>query len=181
MRFILGIVLASTLLASCVSAPERKIVDGPFFNLRTYFQEEIPKLKAKTPIRKQVTVNGETEEQLLDSINFERELRAFSESDINKPAWFDSYSIDSILTNGQLKQLQYRALKEEFRTREIDIDWTNGKQVEQIRILRRSESPLAKSKQELIYRPQERYQIRSWQEIQFGEDTEILIEVFFFR
>jgi hypothetical protein len=179
MRFILGILLTSTLLASCVSAPERKIVDGPFFNLRIYFNEEISKLKAKTPIRKQVTVGGETEEQVLDSLDFNRELRAFSESDINKPAWFDLYRIDSISANGQLQQLQYRALEEDLRTREIDIDWMDGEQVEQIRILRRSESPLAKSKQELIYRPSEGYQIRSWQEIQFGEDTEILVEVFF--
>jgi len=94
-----------------------------YFDLDGYFKNESARLtKANPSVNKSVTHNGVTESKKLHIENWNIELSLFRQSDINKPAWRNSYSV---LKDSDL--LIYKALEPELVTREILIKLADGK------------------------------------------------------
>ncbi|MDX1941398.1 MAG: hypothetical protein SFU99_12650 [Saprospiraceae bacterium] len=148
-----------------------------FFDLKGYFNSEVKRLnQEKLTVSKKVAINGENEEKTLNTLDFAKELDVFIKSDINRPDWTDKYEIDSTLQDGKLTRLQYQALNEKLRTREIFIEFANN-QVQKIHILNGGNSIVAGSQQELTYLPKEGYTIKSRQYTMLSKDKELSIEV----
>ena len=96
---------------SCQSTTSKPVggLEKPYFDLKSYFENEKTRLAAISNFKKTTVVDGKEETKQLETINFDNELRIFAEADINRPAWFDKYLIDSILQDGNLTRIDYTA------------------------------------------------------------------------
>ncbi|MEK7254564.1 MAG: hypothetical protein AAB316_07460, partial [Bacteroidota bacterium] len=95
----------------------------PFFDLKGYFNQEVQRLANIRSIKKTAVVDGQKEEKMLDTLNFEQELKIFSDNDINRPAWSGKYQMDSIFNeNKELVKLNYTASDESLKTQKMEID-----------------------------------------------------------
>lgn len=131
-----------------------------YFDIKEYFKDEALRLtKTGHVINKSVTHNGATESKKIKIANWARELNLFTESDINKPAWSSSYTIDSTATN-----ITYKAKYPELKTRYITICRENG-EVSAIEIENDTHNILYSTTEKLTYLPNIFYQIEKTQKI----------------
>jgi len=73
-----------------------------YFDFHQYFNAEVADLQGSMPkIKKTIVLNGVSEEKTIstDSGIWVSELKPFLAMDINKPAWKDAYSVDTIRAN----------------------------------------------------------------------------------
>ena len=183
MKKILLLFFTFLLLSACknnVAKPNPSSVVGlPFFDLKGYFEKEITRLEGIKKGKKTSVVNDKREEKTLDSLDFRSELKIFSSSDINRPAWADKYDIEELFNpKGQQAETNYLAKSEKLKTRKISIEFEAGK-VSKIFIENRIPSLIATTRQRLSYRPQKGYSIEINQKVIFSADNYFLVEVAF--
>jgi hypothetical protein len=109
---------------------------------------------------KTVTHNGVTESKKVKIDNWMRELSLFSESDINKPAWRDSYKIQQTDHT-----LIYMATDTTLKTREIIINKKQDGQVQYIAIYNYTKNLLYDTREKLTYMPDSIYKIEKTQHV----------------
>ena len=172
-------------LLSCNNAQQSTsdaAVELPFFDLKSYFTEEISKLTEQNPtVQKQVAIDGQTEEQELQNLDFEQELQSFLNADINRQAWYDKYQIDSTVVNNELAALKYTALEEDLKIRNILIEFGTQQQVKSVAIESSTESFVASSRQLLAYKESEGYSIQTSQGTAIGKTQDIKVEITFVK
>ncbi len=168
-------------LAACQSngpAPE-KAPELPFFDLQSFFEAEIQRLNEKQPrLQKTVMVNDKEESQTLSRLAYDQELSVFLNSDINRPAWYDKYQIDSVRKDNQLARLEYTAQDPDLRVRKIQVHFA-GDEVSAVIIDKKTDNIVARSGQHLEYRPDEGYQIQSRQQTTISKEQDLEINVRF--
>lgn len=148
-------------------------IGNPYFSLESYFSGEIDRLTSlDNPVKKTVSINGETESQTLRISNWRHELDPFLGADINKAAWKTSYSIDSIEN-----VLVYRALEPDLKTRKITIEKDSGGQVRRIEMENELVNWIYQSKEQLKYVPDSLYEIKKQQTIRIVGTNEYHILV----
>ena len=151
--------VACLIFASCSGAEqvrERKFVD-----IHGYVSDEIKHLeKQKVSVNKTVSRNGVSESKKNFSPDWNTELTLFSDSDINKPAWRDSYRVDS-----DSNQTSYTALDNKLRTRSILIKKNNSGKITELAIVNRTSNYLYSSSEELLYIPDSLYRIIKKQDV----------------
>uniref|UniRef100_UPI0035BBD88E hypothetical protein n=1 Tax=Mucilaginibacter sp. TaxID=1882438 RepID=UPI0035BBD88E len=127
---------------------------------KEYFKQEASRLtKLNHDVKKSVQHNGSTESKQVHIPNWARELNLFTESDINKPAWSRSYTVDSTATN-----ITYKAKFPELKTRYITVCKVNGK-VSAIEIENDTHNILYSTTEKLTYLPDTFYQIEKTQKV----------------
>lgn len=156
--------------------------DKVFFDLRTFFEQEIVRLKAENPkIKKEIEINGKREEQTQEEVDFEKELAIFMRADINKPAWREKYKIDSTMVADQLTRLAYAAIDSSLKTRLLFIEFDQKEQVEKVFISNKTNSPLIQSEQQLTFEPAKGYRIENKQDLSLSKDSQLTIVATFSR
>ncbi|HMQ49316.1 MAG TPA: hypothetical protein PKA00_17870 [Saprospiraceae bacterium] len=168
------------LLASCQQAQKESTeIEARFFDLKNYISAEIERLNQEQPnVRKKVAINGKTEEHDFHQLHYEKELDVFLQSDINRLAWYDKYQVDSLMENGQLKTLIYKATDPKLKTQKLEINLANAK-VESIHIANQSYTFIATAQQTAIYQPDSGYSFESLQSNILGSKRDISMEVQF--
>ena len=142
-------------LAGC-SSRENSDTSKHFFDFKEYFEKEAIRLQKENPvIEKTVSQNTQPEKKELKLSNWEAELELFTESDINKPAWQDSYRI---VKSGL--ETQYVALDNDLKTKKILIRFSKEGPVEQVSILNSIKNALYSSSEQLDYFPDSLYRIK---------------------
>jgi hypothetical protein len=170
--------LFSTFIACQNTPPQYNGQKTAYFDLKSYFKTEIARLKHDGQhVKKTVTLNGKSEEKVLDSLNFEEELAPFLASDINRPAWSDYYmsktvplqnvSGSAISNNGEM--LEYYALKDHLKTRSIVVEKSNTDM--KVNILNAEETIATKAETRLTYDNRTGYTIATVQKLMGTEDT----------
>lgn len=155
-------------LFSC--KPDIKDTGSRYFDLKAYFKKDCPRLDHKSPqVTKTVGYNGNTETKKIRVKNWEKELELFSGSDINKPAWRQSYNVQEDST-----QLTYTAKTPDVRTRLIQIK-KRGDAVKSIYIINQESNILYQSTEKLTYVPDSLYQIDKLQKVKFLGTNKYLI------
>ncbi len=170
-----------SILCSCADSSGEVLKPGEkkYFDLKAYFDGETQRLELFDHVKKIAIVDGVKEEHLQDSINFDQELKVFSNADINRPAWSDKYSIDSVFNERkELVQLVYENIDNDLRTKKISIDFEGGN-VSRIQIENTSNSAIADTRQLLTYLPKTGYTIESKQKVTLSEDNVFVVEVKF--
>ncbi len=77
---------------SCSERQEK--IHYSYFDIKDLFVKQITDLSKNKPVFiKSAKLNGEQETQELTTINWKKELEPFVESDLNKPAFVQSYNI----------------------------------------------------------------------------------------
>ncbi|MCC8423870.1 hypothetical protein [Mucilaginibacter sp. UR6-11] len=151
----------SVFLPSC--RPDR-VQDGAalkFFDLKGYFKADTARLrKLNHLITKTVTHNGITETKKVHIRNWGLELNLFSQSDINKPAWRDSYVIEN---SGHT--IIYRAKNNDLKTQLIVINKKDDNTIKWIMIYNNTQNLLYQTTEKLSYFPDSLYIIKKYQTV----------------
>ena len=151
-----------------------------FFDLKSYFQQEKLRLKNVNGFTKKTTIDKSDEVHHFDTLNLVEELQIFENSDINRIAWFDKYSTDSIFVDTKIRSIHYKALDPKLKTQEIKIDFGEDGP-SKIHINNLSVSTILESTQKLFYQPLIGYTIESWQKMILSEEKEVIVDVQFDR
>lgn len=141
--------------------------ENSYFSLKDFFQSEIKKLQSQQIVlHKYANLNKEQEKKALHEINWATEFSPFLQSDINKPAWKDSYQIDSIANKLGMLEIKYTTLKPELRTQEISLVFQKGQTAPRlIKIANQSRNPIYNSTEKLQYEVGKSYLIENEQHI----------------
>lgn len=131
-----------------------------YFDLKGYFRADSARLAGLNRLTfKTVTHNGITESKKVHIANWGLELGLFSASDINKPAWRDSYQIQDTADS-----IVYRAKYPELKTREITISKQKNK-IKRIVIYNHTKNILYQTSERLSYFPDSIYIIEKSQQV----------------
>jgi hypothetical protein len=146
-----------------------------YFDLKEFFRTDSARLARLNPtVTKTVSHNGEAETKKLKVMNWGQELGLFTSSDINKPAWKDSYSIDN---NGD-SVITYKAKFPELKTRYIVIR-KKGNEVVSVYIFNAVSNLLYNTIENLSYEPGKSYVIQKHQYVKLmGRNDYIIKGVF---
>lgn len=149
-----------------------------YFSLKDFFESEIQNLQSQQIVlHKFATLNEEVEKKALSEIDWRTEFTPFINSDINKPAWKDSYRIDSTSNEiGQLKII-YTAQNTDLRTQEIAITFgKNAQTPSDIRIVNLTENPIYDTTERLQYVVGKTYLIENQQKVMWMKSDNFKIE-----
>ncbi|MEO6499800.1 MAG: hypothetical protein ABIN95_12325 [Mucilaginibacter sp.] len=167
-----GIISVALFLPACKPEIKETGATGKYFDLKAYFKADSARLsKLPQPILKTVTHNGVTESKKVRIDNWARELNLFSESDINKPAWRDSYQ-----TQQTDHTLIYLATDTTLKTREIIINKKKDGLVQYIAIYNYTKNLLYDTREKLTYIPDSIYKIEKTQHVKLlGNNKYVII------
>ncbi|MEO6149702.1 MAG: hypothetical protein ABIN95_14610 [Mucilaginibacter sp.] len=140
--------------------PDVKVITAKFFDVKGFFEADSARLMKLDPIvKKTVSHNGKAETKSLHIKNWGSELSLFINSDINKPAWHDGYTI---VETPDL--MRYTAKEPDLKTRELTIKKQGGK-VQSITIVNSTKNLLYTNTEKLYYRPDSLYRIEKTQHV----------------
>jgi hypothetical protein len=111
-------------------------------------------------VDKTVSRNSVSENRENISPNWDAEFSMFAESDINKPAWTDSYTVrtDSSGTS-------YTAIDNKLRTRSIRLKKNKSGSIIEVAVVNLTKNYLYSSSEELLYIPDSLYRILKKQDV----------------
>ncbi len=179
------LVLLSVVLISFTSCEELANQTMPndvvFFDLKKFIAEEVLRLNKLNPqVEKTTRVNDNTETKTLNLEDFQSELKIFQEADINKLAWIDKYTADSVFVGNQISSISYQAIDDKLTTRSLKINLINSK-VAKVEIKTQASSIVTNVEKHLIYEPDIRYSILSKQKTTGSDVNEVAIEGAFLK
>jgi hypothetical protein len=171
----LGIYISGAILLACLPAckPDVKETGATvnYFDLKGYFDAEAVRLsRANKTVLKTVVHNTNTESKKVKITNWARELDLFTGSDINRPAWKNSYRV---ISSGDI--LFYKAKYPELKMREMVIK-KDKLQVRWVLIFNRNKNILYQTNEKLSYFPDSLYLIEKTQKIRLMGSNEYVIK-----
>jgi len=154
-------------IASCKRDSNAAVDTKAFFDIKGYFEADSARLTKDNPlVTKTVTHNRVPETQKLHITNWGTELSLFTQSDINKPAWRNSYysnTTDNITI--------YLAKDPSLKTQKVVIKRENDK-LKWIMIINHTKNILYENTEMLSYFPDSLYLIQKKQRVRvLGTDT----------
>ncbi len=165
------ILFIATLLPSCKPGNLQTDTSSKYFDIKGYFEADTARLTKSNPlITKTVTHNGVTETKKLHIDNWGAELSLFIQSDINKPAWRESYNVDSSATG-----LIYRAKTLDLKTQLIVIN-KQGDKIKWVMLYNSSKNYLYETNEKLSYFPDSLYIIQKHQKVRLLGANNYLIK-----
>ena len=164
------------LMCAAACRPQIKGQQGSkvYFDLKGYFKNDSARLAKLHPlINKTVGHNGATQTKNVYIDNWGSEFELFTSSDINKPAWQQSYDVkknDSMLV--------YSAKLPGLKTRQIVIK-RSGNRIKSITIFNHTKNVLYENTEKLSYFPDSVYLIEKTQQVKLlGKNTYTIKGVF---
>ena len=89
-------VLCIVLGISACQSESVEIKVKKYYDLKGLIERQIEALKSEKPkVQKDISVNEVVENQVVDSLDWSKELDFFIQADLNKPAFVSSYRVDS--------------------------------------------------------------------------------------
>jgi len=162
--FAVSTVFGGLLLLGAACRPDNTKSDGAlkYFDLKGYFTNDTARLnKQHQLVTKTVKHNGVSETQNVKIGNWGEELEMFLSADINRPAWKNSYTVqtgDGITS--------YRAKEPDLKVREILIKREGGK-IKWFFIYTYTKNILYQTSEELSYYPDSLYVIKKDQRVRW--------------
>jgi hypothetical protein len=162
--FYIPLLLLALVTSACHKNKDH-VVAAHYFNIKKFFLDEALNLShGNTSVRKTTGKDMESAVNQTCPTNWEKELEIFSECDINKPAWVNSYKVDSIVmanytvvnyhTSESLPVKKIQVLKSIDGIRSIYIERSSG-------------NPVYHSFQKLLYTKDKGYNISGEQKVLF--------------
>ena len=172
--------LSSTLLFFSCENNKPPTQTASYFDLKSYFEKQAKELSRNNlKLKKSVSKDNETEEKLFDKPDWKEELKPFSECDINKPSWKNSFRIDSTEDLG-IQCISYSAKDSSLKIKSINFCFEHDS-LTFIRIEKHTDNMYYDNYTVLNYFPQKAYSIKSSQKINFTKETSITINGIFLR
>ncbi|UEG54698.1 hypothetical protein LLH06_06950 [Mucilaginibacter daejeonensis] len=167
-KLLSSVLLCASGLVACRPDVHESTSENKYFDLKGYVSADISRLARRNAGVTKTVQHNRTGKQTktISTINWEQELAPFVSSDINKPAWRQSYS-----TEQKGDSTVYTALQHELNTRRIVIHQQDG-HVSQIAIDNATHNLLYNNSERLIWYPDSLYVINKWQKVRLlGENV----------
>lgn len=165
-----GFVLIVSVFFLPMCKPDIKKYKNDYFELNSYFLQQGKKYAdSDFYVLKTVSRNGEAETKRVKIADWPGELSVFSESDINKPAWKNSYKTT---VSGDFTI--YKAKEPDLKTREIILKKQKNR-IEYIMIFNTVNNQLFQTREKLTYYPDSLYIIQRKQHVRFLGTNDFLI------
>ena len=167
--------------ASCNLKEKETAKVNTYFDLESYFKNEAKRLGLSTQtIDKTVSINGKTENKTVTINNWERELSAFTEADINKASWRGAFkktvteeqiSLDEKSGHHLLAQTitTYTSDSEKIPIKKLEMMKVAGK-ISYVKIFIQNANDLYTSADSLSYYPDSLYEIKKVQKIKLMDE-----------
>jgi hypothetical protein len=154
-------------LASCKQESKATADTKAFFDIKGYFEADSARLTKENPlVEKTVTHNGTAETQKAHISDWGTELSLFIQSDINRPAWRNSYEVS---TTDNITR--YKAKDPSLKTQAVLLKTENGK-LKWIMIANHTKNMLYENTEKLSYFADSLYLIQKKQTVRIlGTDT----------
>ena len=176
MKKVLSYIVCFLIISSCQIGEVDNQLE-PFFDMNDFLEKEVTKLSNLKTIKKKVTINDKTDEQIVKEFDLKKDLEVFRNSNINKVSWLDRYEIDSTLNaSGKLSRVKYHTADSKLKTKEFIVNFEGGK-VSSISILNSSSNQVTDFNQQLKYFPQEGYSVESLQKVTLTDKQTLKVEV----
>lgn len=174
------LILATFLcLASCQADSDKKENKEQYFDVASFFQQEASRLATENPeVSKTVFLNGKEEQKKLSVNDWQSELNAFLDADINKKSFLGKY-IPEQRKEGTQTLLHYSAVDENLRIRALDVAFDNDSIPVKIHAVLFTSNILYSSHQQLTYERDKGYWISGKQTIRFLEPDTFSIAAIF--
>jgi hypothetical protein len=157
-----AVIFFISVLTSCKQEAKETHETLTYFDLKGFFDRDSARLaQLNKPVLKTVQHNGETETKTVHIANWGLELSLFKQSDINRPAWKNSYKVQA-----DSNFIIYIAKDPELRTKKILIRKVNGK-IKWILIFNQNKNILYRTAEKLSYFPDSLYLIEKSQSVRF--------------
>jgi hypothetical protein len=167
------------LVVSC-SEKQQASVEPTYFDLKSFFKKEAESLKLTgMHIRKKIITGNDLEQKEFTNINWEKELRPFSESDINKPAWKLSYLVDTFYLQSQVNVV-YKSKEAKLPIKKLEVILKNDK-VAMIKIDSEKQNSYYHSIQSLFYEVGKGYSIQGGQKVILADSSKYRVDAVFFK
>lgn len=156
------LILFLILITSCRKPDEKPIVKR-YTDIKGFFESEALRLsRAEVLADKSVRQNEVSETKNGLKVDWQNELALFTGSDINKPAWRDSYRITK-----DSSTIIYLAIDTNLRTRSIRLKKNAEGRLILIQIHNSTKNQLYESSEDLTYIPDSIYLIDKSQKVLF--------------
>ncbi|MET1055758.1 MAG: hypothetical protein ABWY16_10665 [Pedobacter sp.] len=161
MRNTLFLLLSVLFFGSCDSvAPKKQAAVPQYFDLKGFMDKEVQRLKTLNPeINKTVMVNNTAEDKKLKIADWQKELSAFTDADINKSAW------EGLFTRHKNATAEiYKSDNDKVPVKSLTVQYRDHK-IFKIQILNSNSNSLYTSNDTLSYFPDSLYEVRKTQHI----------------
>lgn len=166
-------------LACTDNSSHKESISVKYFSINNFIDNQIKYLKKMNPeISKTITYNSKIETQTLTDIDWEKELSVFKEYDINKPAWSNSYLIDTINNDTLSYDINYTTQDSSLSIKNLLVKFYNNKAVGFYANIN-SENFLYNIQKKVQYSISTGYSISENQNIKFYKDSEFKINAQF--
>jgi len=153
------------------NTPASSAMASSYFSLEEFFRSEATRLTKLAPtVEKTVSRNGMSEGKSVQINDWKNELALFMDSDINKPAWQNSYRVDS--TD---RLLTYTSTDPGLRTQKISIEKDENEKVKHIAVFNHASNMLYQTEEHLDYYPDSLYQIHKQQQVRLIGESQYSI------
>ncbi|MBT8196774.1 MAG: hypothetical protein HKO56_01360 [Bacteroidia bacterium] len=165
MRILFYFILVLFLAFSSCSNSSPVQQEKYYFDLISYFNTQVDELNNLNPdVHKSITKNGEMEEKTISDIDWQQELMAFVQADINKPAWKSLYEVDTtVVSNGLV--IKYAASDEKLTTRSLEVSISNENEISRIEINTQPDKKIYFANTNMVYVPGKNYSIQTEQNL----------------
>jgi hypothetical protein len=167
------------LLGSCSKDPAEVYYEDQryYYDLPSFITKQINNLKERGQwVRKHVTKDGHSHIIERGNIDWNEELDAFLESDINRPAWRGQFKVDSISLE-RVYVITYKTENKEIPVKNVVVTVDKDtKQCLQISVDRRTQNFLYSSDQSLFFTTGEGYMMKGKLSVSYLFDSEYSIE-----
>ncbi len=119
-----------TALLACKQDPSGEVETYDYFDLQEYLEEDLFK-DCSNPLYKSVAVNSIQSDTTVTVEQAKQELEFLGQFSIDKPDYYGLYEIDTILTDGSIKSVQYKSINRRVKVKNILISYADN-QIEQV-------------------------------------------------
>ena len=152
-------------VTACKNENKPATISAPIdlFDLKPLVQKDIQQLTAKgCGIKKEVTIDGKTQVQLLPNAGFAKELQPLLDCDINKASWKYKFTVDSTALNGE-KIITYSTSSDKVKVKMMQVFMDSCNTVKRVEIKKEIRSFTFSFDSQIGYYPGKGYDIRSSQ------------------
>lgn len=171
-------VLALTaLFLSCADTPKEKVSAATYFDIPTYFKEEVARLTLEKPlIEKTVVKDSLSETKSLQIADWENELSSFVSIDLNKPVYAGVLKRDSTAN-----RIVITSTDPKLDLVQIEIQYGENSEPTAFRIQRHVQNSLFETQETLFYAKDKEYSLEKQQSIRILGDKYYRVEGLFNR
>lgn len=162
------------LVIACSPSEDRENTRLPYFDLSGYISE-ISRDSQRYRVEKSISINGIVETQKIDNYPLWKDIEDFDAYDINRPALFDKYRIDTIQT-GNMREITYHPLDDQLKVTLLKVSYQED-DLTSIQVKTATKSFLDDVQLTINWRPKEGYSLSRQSDKVLGKKSSHLVEV----